>query len=267
MKITPIASPSNVILKTVRGLHQRSVREKTGQFLIEGPKVLLEALAKGVQLKQIVVSESFLKAGLGELHNANIPAVSVVDDRNFEYLVTTEGPCGIVAVANMPNTHPDKLFEPSSSLVVIANAIQDPGNIGTMIRTALAASASGMILTKGTVDPYNPKVVRSAAGALFSLPILHNVRIEECVPMLKDRGFKVIACDQNAPRLYWEVNLQERIALIFANEGQGFSDPVLELADTTVAIPMNQQSESLNVAISAGIILFGALQQRMTAGK
>jgi TrmH family RNA methyltransferase len=267
MKITPIVSPTNVVLKTVRGLHQRSVREKTGQFLIEGQKLLVEALEKGVQLKHVLVSETFLKAGLGDLHSANISGVSVVDDRQFEYLVTTEGPCGVVAVANTPNSQSERIFDPSSSLVVIANAIQDPGNVGTMIRTALAANASGIILTKGTVDPYNPKVVRSAAGALFSLPILHNVKIEEAVQMLKERGFTIIACDQNAPRNYWEEDLQKRVALIFANEGQGFSEEVLELADHTVAIPMNEQTESLNVAISAGIILFGAVQQRATAGK
>jgi TrmH family RNA methyltransferase len=265
VKITPITSSANALLKSIRGLHQRSVREKTGQFIIEGAKLLNEALQKGVSIKNILVSESFLKAGLGELHTADIAAVSVIDDTQFDYLVTTEGPCGVVAVANAPNTHSEKIFDPSSSLVVIGHAIQDPGNVGTMIRTALAANADGVVLTKGTVDPYNPKVVRSAAGALFTLPIIHSVKVEEAVSMLKERGFKIIACDQNAPKLYWDENLRDKIALIFANEGQGFSDSVLELADTTIAIPMNEQSESLNVAISAGIILFGAMQQRMTA--
>lgn len=267
MKITPITSSANALLKSIRGLHQRSVREKTGQFLIEGPKLLNEAFEKRVPIKNVLVSESFLKAGLGDLHTADISSVSVIDDRQFAELVTTEHPCGIVAVAQAPNTHADKIFDSSSSLVVIAYAIQDPGNLGTMIRTALAANASGIVLTKGTVDPYNPKVVRSAAGALFTLPMLHNVKIEEAVEMLKERGFTIIACDQRAPKVYWETDLKAKIALIFANEGQGFSQQVLDLADTTIAIPMNEQSESLNVAISAGIILFGAMQQRVTAKK
>ncbi|SRR5579875_646137 len=264
MKISPITSETNQLLKRIRGLRQRSMREKTGLFLAEGAKLVAEAVSKGVRVKDVLVSQSFLKEGLGDSHAANIAAVSVVEDRLFAEVTTTEGPCGIVAVAEMPRWSPEQLFSGRAPLVVIADAIQDPGNLGTMIRTALAASASGLILTKGCVDPFNPKVVRSAAGSLFTLPHVGDLAIDHAIDLVKQHGLRVIACDPAAARMHWDVDLTTPVALAFGNEGQGFSPRVLARADESVAIPMGAASESLNVAVAAGIILFSAVQQRLT---
>jgi TrmH family RNA methyltransferase len=265
LKITPITSPANPLLKKIRGLHQRSGREKSGLFLIEGAKLVNEALKKGLAVKEVVVSESFLKAGLGASHTSDISALFVVDDKQFQSLVTTEGPCGILAVAQTPVHDLEKVFGHKSPLVVIAHGIQDPGNLGTMIRTALAARATGMILTKGTVDPHNPKVVRSAAGALFSLPLVCNLDVEQVISSVKAHGLSMVACEPAAAVPFWQVDLTVPLALLFGNEGQGFPGSILKMADKTVCIPMHEETESLNVAISAAIVLFGAVQQRLSA--
>lgn len=266
MKINPITSAANPILKKVRALHQRAGREKSGAFLIEGAKRINEALEKGVKLSEVVVCESYLKEGLGDSHAADLSVIYVVDDKQFKTLVTTDSPCRILAVAPTREFALDSLLT-SQSLVVIADAIQDPGNLGTMMRTALAADATGIVFTKGTVDPYNPKVVRSAAGALFSLPFVTNVTADQAFTFMKGRGVKVITCEPTAKKAHWEADLTGPVALAFGNEGQGFSQAILDLADDSVSIPMNPESESLNVAVSAGIILFSAVQQRRVAGK
>jgi TrmH family RNA methyltransferase len=265
MKITPITSESNALLKKIRGLQLRHNREKLGLFLVEGSKLVSEAIAKGVDVREILVSKSFLASGLAELNSGELSGVSVVDDKVFKEVVTTEASCGIVAVAATPRFALEQLFERSTPLVLIAEAIQDPGNLGTIIRTALAARATGMMLTKGTVDPFNPKVVRGAAGALFVLPIVTELSAGEAFACCKERGLNIVATQPTASKLYWQVDFTRPTALVFSNEGQGASSPVLAQADETVAIPMSEESESLNVSISAGIILFSAVQQRLAA--
>ncbi len=265
MKITTIISDSNPLLKMVRGLQSRSQREKSGLFLIEGTKLVAEALSKSIRIKDVLVSQTFLQERLKELQAASITELSVVDDQRFSQLVTTEGPCGIVAIARIPRCNEGDLFACQAPLVVIAEAIQDPGNLGTMIRTALAANASGMILTKGTVDRFNPKVVRAAAGALFVMPIVAEIASAQALDLVNKHGLTVIACEPTAQTLYWETDMTGPTALVFGNEGQGFSQPILTQSAQTVAIPMNDCSESLNVAIAAGVILFGAAEQRFKA--
>lgn len=265
MKITPIISDSNPLLKKLRGLQNRSQREKTGLFLIEGTKLVAEAFAKDITIEAVIVSKSYLEEGLPQLPSVNLSTVSMVEDKLFGKLTTTEGPCGIIAIGRIPHSRVDDLFSVQAPLIVIAEAIQDPGNLGTMIRTALAAGASGMILTKGTVDRFNPKVVRAAAGALFALPIVSEIAAADALAIAKAHDLTVIACEPTANRPYWQADMTGPTALIFGNEGQGFSEPILKQATDWVSIPMSDHSESLNVAISAAVILFGAAEQRLKA--
>jgi RNA methyltransferase, TrmH family len=261
MKVTPLTSPSNPLLKHIRGLQQRSFRDKSRQFLIEGPKVIAEALSAGIEIKDVVISQSYWQSGT-IAHELNFNRLSLVEDKLFAELITTESSCGVLAVAHQPAENESSLFASSPALVVIAENIQDPGNLGTIIRTSLAAEASGIILTKGTVDPYNPKVVRSAAGALFKLPLITGLTIDESIKLVKNHQLQVLACCQGASQLYWDANLKLPTALVFGNEGQGFKAETRELCDGEIAIPMSAKSESLNVAMATGIILFAAVQQR-----
>jgi len=265
MKITPITSTANPLLKSIRGLRRRAAREKSGLFLIEGSKLIAEAMRLRVTVKEIVVSQTFLQSGLGAAHDADIKALAVVDDREFAELSTMDTPEGIIAVAEMPHSRSERVFAGESPLVVIADAIQDPGNLGTIMRTALAASVSGMIFARGTVDPFNPKVVRAASGALFSLPFIQDMPVADAITVCRANGLKVVVADSAGGEPFWSTDLSGPTALLFGNEGQGVDASVLAFADARVTIPMSAGCESLNVSVSAGIIMFGAVQQRQSA--
>lgn len=265
MKVTPIASPQNALLKRIRGLHQRSAREKSGLFLIEGPKAVVEAFEKGIRVRDVVVSESFWQQDAAAISGQNIPGVAVVPDKLMKELATTTTPAGVLATAEIPRFQLEDLFgdQHQAPLVVIIHAIQDPGNLGTIFRTALAASATGIILTKGTVDPFNPKVVRAAMGALFAVPLVWDIALPEAVSQVRNHGLKVIACEPTAPTSLFDADLTSAIAITLGNEGQGFTEDDLDLVDLQVSIPMNEKSESLNVAISGAVVLFNVVQQRL----
>jgi TrmH family RNA methyltransferase len=268
LKITPITSNTNALLKTIRGLQQRSLREKTGLFLIEGRKAVAEALEKRLSVKDIVISQTYFEQDPDVVANHNVAEVSVVDDKMFKELTPTVTPEGILAVASTPHFSMDDIFpQRGEPLIVVAHAVQDPGNLGTIVRTALAASATGLILTRGTVDPFNPKVVRAAMGALFALPIVADIKYEDMVSGLKQRGVRIIACEGTATKRYFEADLTGPLAIVLGNEGQGFADVDLSTVDELVSIPMNPQSESLNVAVSGAIVLFSAVQQRLLSRK
>jgi len=263
MKVNPIVSLDNAVLKRIRGLHNRSAREKSGLFLIEGPKAIAEAFEKNVRLRDVVVSETFWNEEAALITNRDLAVVSVVEDKLIRELATTTTPTGIIATAEVPTFTVDELFSSSPALVVIVHSIQDPGNLGTIFRTALAASATGVILTRGTVDAFNPKVVRAAMGALFGMPMIWDIPFEEAALIVKERGLQMIGCQPTASTSVFEADLTGALAVVLGNEGQGFSPADLALMDQQIAIPMNPQSESLNVAISGAVVLFNVVQQRL----
>jgi TrmH family RNA methyltransferase len=173
----------------------------------------------------------------------------------------------VLAIAHMPKQERGSFMQWQPRVFAVADAVQDPGNLGTIIRTALAAQLGGLLILKGSVDLYNPKVVRAAAGALFSLPILSDIDPQDAVAMLKTAQVRLIICEASGRKNYFDANLKEPVALALGNEGQGTSAVLRAAADESVSIPMNPESESLNVAISGGIILFESLRQRLNAAK
>lgn len=236
------------------------MREKSGLFLIEGPKAIAEAVQKRLQIEDVVVSESFWKQDPSVVSDLDVQSVAIVDDKIIKELATTTTPTGVIATAAIPRYEVNDLF---GDLVVIADAVQDPGNLGTIFRTALAASASGVILTKGTVDPFNPKVVRAAMGALFAMPVVWDFTFADAIKLAKEHGLKVVGCEPTAQKTLFEADLTGPVAIALGNEGQGFTPTDLELVDEQIVIPMNLQSESLNVAICGAIVLFNVVQQRL----
>jgi TrmH family RNA methyltransferase len=260
--VNTISSPDNALLKRIRGLRERKIREKTGMFLIEGTKAIIEAFDKHLRVRDLVVSESFWKQDAALIAGKDVEVVTVVDDKMIKELSTQTTPAGIIATADMPRFGVDDLFKGAVPLVVIVHAIQDPGNLGTIFRTALAASASGVILTQGTVDCFNPKVVRAASGALFAMPTVWDLSLADAATAVRERGLRVVGCEPTAQMSLFDADLSGPIAIVLGNEGQGFTAADLEVVDEQVSIPMNPASESLNVAICGAIVLFNAVRQR-----
>lgn len=255
MQVKEIASSANPLLKTVRSLHDRKGRKENGLFLLEGVKLLQEAVSSGLEIKDVIVSSTFLKNGMPGTPQLDRSEIVVVEDLLFSQLATTETPQGILATARMKKQELDEVLSQNDAFIVVADAVQDPGNLGTIMRAGLAFGATGIVLTKGTVDPYSPKVVRSAMGALFALPVVADVTFDQVVEQLNARGITSFAMDQNADENLWSASFPEKIALFLGNEGNGLADEDIKKADRTLAIPISKSSESLNVAIAAGIAL------------
>lgn len=247
----------------MRLIQSRSGREKEGSFLIEGFKLFDEAVKHGIEIEDVVITESLLDSGFadGEFRNV-IDEVVVVEDKLMKSLATTETPQGLIASARLKQWNIDKLFAGPAPLVVIADRVQDPGNLGTMMRTALAFGATGLILTKGSVDAFNPKVVRSAAGALFALPIAENMAIESAMSLCRERGLSILALSADGTKQLHEIDLKKPSALLLGNEANGLEESVEQNADIVVSIPMTEKSESLNVAIANAVVLYEASTQR-----
>ncbi len=262
MKINSISSASNSLLKKVRSLQQRSGREQHGLFLLEGPKLLVEAQSKGIIIQDVIVSSSYLNSGFSANENPHLGQITVVDDKIFRDLITTSTPCGIVSVGKISTHTFADCLKGKTTLIAVAESVQDPGNLGTMIRAALAFGATGLIATAGSVDAFNPKVVRSAMGALFKLPVIVGMRLEDVVKRLKEENIKVIALEPAVEKPFWQLDLNQPLAFLFGNEGNGLSNQAAELADELVTIPMAGETESLNVAVSSAVVLFECARQR-----
>jgi TrmH family RNA methyltransferase len=272
VRLNEISSAHNSQLKQIRAVQEKPGRQKSGLFLLEGEKAICEALAYGIKLQNVVASQSFWQRGLSQTLKQNLDELSLVEDKLLNDLATTQTPSGIVALAPIPQVTLESAFnallaqsnqKQESPLIVVCSAIQDPGNLGTMIRTALAANAQLVICTKGTCDVYNPKTVRGASGALFKIPIVENVEYDLVINQLKEKGITTLACHQESQKPYWQADLTRACALVFGNEGQGFAESSLEACDEIIAIPMNKESESLNVAMACAIVLFAASEQRL----
>ncbi|OIJ13893.1 RNA methyltransferase [Anaerobacillus alkalilacustris] len=246
-----IESVKNIKIKTVKKLHTRKGREKLGSFLIEGEHLVEEALNSNVIINEIFIEENFTIPSNWEL--SNIP-IYIVNDKIMKEICDTQTPQGIVAVCELLGRKPLTIVK--NGLYLLIDQVQDPGNLGTIIRTADCAGLSGVILGSGTVDMYNSKVIRSTQGSLFHLPIVRG-ELTEWVKKLKSEKIPVYGTALNEKaKEYKTVSSPESFALIVGNEGNGLSKELLQVTDENLFIPIYGEAESLNVSIATGILLY-----------
>lgn len=269
-----IESNQNAQIKNILHLKKSAkFRSKSGSFIIEGWKMIEEAIAVNL-IKKIYVTYTE-QSKLHELFfNLRTQiAFEVVNDKIFAQISDTMNPQGVLAVVNMPNYENfDKwgdegvskekssweiLSGKKSSLLCLED-INDPGNLGTMIRTAEGAGFAGVILSKGTVDVFNPKVVRATMGSLFRVPLLVADDFFFLMKELKEKGFHLYAAHLHGEKLYNEESYKGSIAILIGNEANGLSEQCTELANTKLKIPMEGKLESLNAAVCAGILMYEA---------
>ncbi len=256
-----ITSSHNPKLQHVRGLlSQRKDRKSAQEFVIEGVRLAEEALTSGWLPKLVLHTAELSPRGqelLGKFHEAGCE-VEGITPALLNSLSGTESPQGILAV--LPMCELPIPAEPT--FLLIADAIRDPGNLGTLLRSAAAAGVQGVILAPGTTDAFAPKVVRSAMGAHFRLPIrgLDWIAISAlCKPRLQ-----VLLAEAGGGTPAWQVDLRQPLALIVGGEAEGASGAALDLADACITIPMPGRSESLNAAMAGSILLFEIVRQRST---
>ncbi len=206
-------------------------------------------------LMETFISESF--------HRDN-PGIrgEVVSDGTFKKLSDTMTPQGIMAIVKKPEHGKEQVFESGSGLFLVLEGIQDPGNLGTMIRTGEAAGVHAVIMDRNTADLYSPKVVRSTMGSIYRLPCIYTDDLKKTVTDMKEKGIKVYAADLKGDRYYHETEYAEKTAFLIGNEGNGLSQEILSLSDIRVKIPMEGKTESLNAAVAAAILMYAYVSQK-----
>lgn len=249
-----IKSKDNNIYKSAVKLTKKKYRDETGLYLLEGVKPLEDAFDMGIKVRSIFVCE-----GTDRAVAFDEKMCMMLDKTLFAKLSDTGTSQGIVAVAEQRRYSFEDFAETVSAKsgnVIIMDRLQDPGNIGTIIRTAEAAGYSGVIMIAGSGDVYSPKVVRAAAGSLFRMPVIKAADAHEAAKMARRMNMKLtVTCLENAVNCF-DADLTNGIALVIGNEGRGVSESLMELSDIRVKIPMQGSIESLNAAVAAGILMY-----------
>lgn len=244
-----INSLDNSTIKKIKKLKQRKYREEEKKFLAEGRKFLDFTYTPDL----IILKENFedFENITTKLERFDCRKI-VVNDRIFKELTSQENSQGVILVYPYCETNIEKI----NNNIIVLDKIQDPGNLGTIIRVADAAGFKDIILTKGSVDCYNEKCVRSSMGSIFNMNIVYMEELQ-LIQFLKEKKYKflVTALENNSIE-YTDITLSEKNAIIFGSEGNGVSDNFLKVADETVIIPIYGSAESLNVAMASGIILY-----------
>ena len=256
-----IESKDNNLFKFVKKLKERKFRDKEGLFILEGLRLIEEAIKANMDIENIIISKEYEDKFNQRLLENNISSnkIIILSDNLFMQLASTENPQGIIAVIKKNNKEKDL----NGEFFLICDKVQDPGNLGTIIRTAQAAGVNGIILTKGTVDIYNDKTIRSTMGSIFYIPIFYDDKDFTIIRRLKEDGFSIVATSLKESRNFFEEDLKGKIILAVGNEGNGISDELFDLADKKVKIPMPGGAESLNVSIATSIILFEKVRQNL----
>jgi TrmH family RNA methyltransferase len=258
-----LRSRDNPLYKRLRALKERGGDREL--CLLEGPKLVLEALAAGMEVVEAATAPRAEAspagaAALSALRGREVP-VRRLSAELFSSLSEAETSQGVLALARRPAFEENRLFG-GTPLVLVADGVQNPGNLGGLVRTAEAAGASGAILAAGCADPFSWKALRGSMGSAFRLPLLRGLAIGEALDALEARGVAVLATAADGERRYDEADLRGPVAVVVGSEGSGLPPAVHERAAFRLRVPLAGPVESLNVGVAAALVLFEAARQR-----
>lgn len=243
-------------------LQQKKYRKEYGCFVVEGKKGVIDAIHAKAVIQQLVVTSEFVREQADYCQQPEVRRffdeylVLELPESEFARVVESSTPQGVAAVVQTPTTDLSALLP--GSVVAVLEDIRDPGNLGTMIRTADWFGVDGLLLIGGA-DPYQPKVVRSSMGSMFHVPVVISQDIQAELTTLKQHGFRIIVTRPEASQKSLDLKENAKVCVIFGNEADGTSDQIDALADEAFSIPKIGQAESLNVAVSFGILMYALL--------
>ncbi len=254
-----ITSGSNQQMKNITMLMKKAkARREQGLVVVEGRKMCVEAPREWID--KVYVSESFLlEAEARELLAGT--EYEVVSDHVFKSVSDTQTPQGILSLVRMPQYELSQLLRGSCTRLLVLESIQDPGNLGTMLRTGEGAGITGVIMNRTTVDLFNPKTIRSTMGSIYRVPYFVAEDLGAALRELKGQGVRVYAAHLRGKLQYDEPDYTVGTAFLIGNEGNGLSDEIAGCADTYIRIPMEGKVESLNAAVSAALLMYEANRQ------
>lgn len=260
-KMQGITSKENEFIKHVKKLKDKKYRDMNNEYVIEGIKLVAEAIQEKAPIKQIILCDDCEK-------NAMIPKELMyeiakneciyVTEKIFKYLSEVQTPQGISAIIERKSK--DTEIDYTQDVIVALDDVQDPGNLGTILRTVDSIGLTQILVSKGTADAYNPKVVRSTMGAIFRVKIIECEDLKQTLKEVKKHKFKIVVSSLQAQNTIYNINYNKKI-IVIGNEANGVEAEIQELADEKVKIPMLGKTESLNASVATGIILYEYVRQ------
>lgn len=256
-----ITSTSNVQIKQMIALLKKSKERKEQRaFVIEGRKMFDEICQDASRVVKAYFSDSYVKAGYADEVMRTVP-YEIVADSVFDAMAETVTPQGVLAIVKMPEYSLEEMLADAGTLVLLEN-LRDPGNLGTIIRTAEAAGVSGVILSKESVDIYNPKVIRSTMGAVYRVPFLYVEDFMELLKKLREKEVRLLAAHLKGKKTFDQADYTGKVGILIGNEANGLSEEASELANEKVLIPMAGSVESLNAAVAAALLMYEAFRKQ-----
>jgi len=254
-----ISSQDNKYIKLAASLKHKKYRDAEGLFLVEGRRAVEEALERSELVQVLFWDESMTEENPMYAAAARFPNCCGIDSRLMKHICSTEEPQGIAAIVKKPAWTWDAVLDQRGMLILL-DRISDPGNVGSILRTCWAFGVDGVLMTKGCVDPFNPKVVRSTMGAILNVPVITDVSTEQLEDLNK-LGYMFMSTDISGSEKYSSVQYGRPLVIIFGSEAQGINDDLRRRCDFFINIPMNPRVDSLNVAAACAIIISEAGRQ------
>ena len=258
-----ITSKDNDIVKKIRKLKDKKYRDELGVYVIEGIKVIEEAINENVEIEKIVICEDCTEASI--IPQKLMYAIAkynciYVSKKVFEVLTDVVAPQGILAIVRRPEKN--EKIDYNAELILALDGIQDPGNLGTILRTADSVNLNQIIVTKNTADCYNPKVVRSTMGAILRIKIIETESLVNTLKEAKKNKFKIVATSLDTQNNIYDIDYNKKV-IVIGKEANGVTKEVQSMADNKVKIPMLGKTESLNASVATGIMLYEYVRQKI----
>lgn len=253
-----ITSRENKIFKLAKLLKTQKGRVERGLFMIEGFRIVKDAFSKGIKAECIIV-----KDGTALDFTVDCPVYAFAP-KLFSEIAETVSPQGVIAICPVKKCGLGDILSLGKKCVVMCEALQDPGNIGTVIRTAHAADSAGVVLTKGCCDLYNPKIVRATMSGIFSVPVVSGAESEKVIEYFRANGYKIVAGALTEEAVdFYSADLSGKVLIIIGNEGNGVEESTLSLCDNVLKIPMRSDAESLNAAVAGSVMVYEHYRQNL----
>ncbi len=258
-----ILSKDNKLIKHIKKLKEKKYRDEYEEYIIEGVKLIKEAINEKVNILQIVICEGCDKPEIIESHLkyeiAKYECISVPQNI-FEIISSVENPQGILAVIKKESSENE--IDYTADIIVAMDDVQDPGNVGTILRTMDSVGLKQVLVSKGSADCFNPKVVRSTMGAIFRIKIIECEDLKVVLEKCKKNNYKIMVTSLDAKKTIYEVNYNKKI-IVVGNEANGVSKKIKNISDEKIIIPMLGTTESLNVSVATGVVLYEYTRQKM----
>ena len=259
-----ITSKDNEIIKHIRKLKEKKYRDEYNEYVIEGVKIVEEAIKENAKIKQVIVCNDTTKTYEIPTHImleiAKFDCI-YVSDKIFNYITQVTNPQGIMAIIEKQDENMQ--IDYNQDIIVMLDDVQDPGNLGTILRTVDSIGLNQIIVSKGTADSFNSKVVRSTMGAIFRLKIIEEEDLIKTIKELRKHHFKLLVTSLQTENSIYDIDFSKKI-IVIGNEANGVSKEIQDLADEKAKIPMLGKTESLNASVAAGIVMYEYVRQKIT---